>query len=94
MKNFQNDMKNSLRDLLNQFDYDEYQLLTDIFKTNDITVFDPKTIKFGCSCKKDKLLATLKRHSSKELSMMQDSKGIIKADCQFCGKVYRLNLTN
>ena len=45
--------------------------LNDVFNSLDITVYAPKKIKFGCSCRKDKLLATLKGHSKKELESMQ-----------------------
>ena len=42
--------------------------------------------------KKDKLLSTLRGHSREELEAMQDTKGVIQADCQFCGKIYKLKI--
>ena len=76
----------------NKEETDEYKLLNNIFDTMEITVYPPKKIKFGCSCREDKLLTTLKGHSRKEIELMQDSNGIIQADCQFCGKIYRLKI--
>jgi molecular chaperone Hsp33 len=75
-------------------EFNEYEFLKDVFETNLITVYKPKNIKFGCSCRKEKLLSTLKRHSNKELTEMSDSQGLIKADCQFCGKVYKIKLSS
>ncbi len=91
-EDYSNKIIENVRIYSNKKKTDEYQFLNDVFDTMGITVYPPKKIKFGCSCKEDKLLATLKGHSRKELESMQDSKGIIRADCQFCGKIYRLKI--
>tara|TARA_B100001250_G_scaffold254563_1_gene219006 strand:- start:2189 stop:3082 length:894 start_codon:yes stop_codon:yes gene_type:complete len=86
-------MKEKFTKRLNPEKFDEYQFIEQVFETMDITVYKQKKIKFGCSCKKENVICTLKRHSSKELQKMGDSKGIIQADCQFCGKVYQINIS-
>ena len=91
-KDFSNRITEKVQIYSNQEKIDEYQFLNEVFNSMDITVYPPKKIKFGCSCRKDKLLSTLKGHSIEELEAMQDSKGIIQADCQFCGKIYRLKI--
>ncbi len=91
-KDFSSKITEKVQIYSNQEKIDEYQFLNDLFNSMDITVYAPKKMKFGCSCRKDKLLSTLKGYSRKELEEMQDSKGIIQADCQFCGKIYRLKI--
>ena len=91
-KYFSNRITEKVQIYSNHEKIDEYQFLNDVFNSLDITVYAPKKIKFGCSCRKDKVLSTLKGHSRKELEAMQDSTGIIQADCQFCGKIYRLKI--
>ena len=91
-KNFSDKIKENVKNKFRENKLDEYKLLSEVFETMDITVYDPKKIKFGCSCKKDKLLSTLRGHSREELETMQDTKGVIQADCQFCGKIYKLKI--
>ena len=91
-KNFSDKIKENVKNKFRENKLDEYKLLSEVFETMDITVYDPKKIKFGCSCKKDKLLSTLRGYSREELETMQDTKGEIQADCQFCGKIYKLKI--
>ena len=86
-------MKGKFTNALDADQFDEYQFIEQLFETMDITVYEQKKIKFGCSCKKENVISALKRHSSKELQKMGDSKGIIQADCQFCGKVYQIKIS-
>ncbi len=67
------------------------ELLYRLFHQNDLHFFTPKNVDFGCRCSKEKVLEML-RHFSKQdrKDMIQD--GIIKVDCQFCGKSYTLTL--
>ena len=91
-KKFSDEIKDKVRNKFNENKLEEYKFLSQLFETMDITVYTPKKVKFGCSCKKDKLLSTLRGHSREELETMQDSKGLIQADCQFCGKIYKLKI--
>jgi len=91
-KIFSDQTREKVRNKFNENKLDEYKFLSQVFETSEITVYTPKKIKFGCSCTKDKLLSTLRGHSRKEIDKMKDSKGVIQADCQICGKIYKLKI--
>ena len=67
------------------------ELLYRLFHQNDLHFFTPKNVDFGCRCSKEKVLEML-RHFSKQDRKDMIQNGVIKVDCQFCGKSYTLTL--
>lgn len=70
---------------------DPEKLLYRLFHQNDLHFFTPKSVDFGCRCSKEKVIEMIRHFSEQDRKdMVQD--GIIKVDCQFCGKSYMLTL--
>lgn len=67
------------------------KLVHRLYHLNDLHVFMPKKLEFGCRCSQEKVREMLKRFSPEDRKdMVVDGK--IKVDCQFCGRSYTLTL--
>lgn len=64
------------------------ELLVRLFHEEGPRVFDAQPITFGCSCSADKVRQSLSIYSAKDIATMTTDKGIVTADCQFCGAHY------
>ncbi len=52
-------------------------------------VFSPADpVCFGCSCGPEKVRQTMSIYSARDIRSMTDAKGLVTADCQFCGARY------
>lgn len=67
------------------------QLLLRLFHEEQPRVFDPQSIRFGCSCSEDKVRQSLSIYSAKDISTMVTEENVVTADCQFCGAHYELD---
>jgi len=66
-------------------------LLVRLFHEEGPRVFDPQPVRFGCSCSEDKVRSTMSIYSRKDIARMTTDKGVVTADCQFCGAHYELD---
>mgnify|MGYP006205558823 FL=1 len=80
------------KDHLKREVFDQYQFLDNIFQTSTLTVFKETKLKFGCSCKRNKLLFTLAKYPKNQLDEMTDNQKNISANCQFCGKKFQFSI--
>ena len=67
------------------------ELLNRLFHEENPRLFDPQTVRFGCSCGEEKVRNTMSIYSQKDISHMIDENGMVTADCQFCGSHYELD---
>jgi molecular chaperone Hsp33 len=67
------------------------QLLLRLFHEEIPRIYDPQTIRFGCSCSEDKVRQSLSIYSAKDISTMTNEDNRVTADCQFCGAHYDLD---
>lgn len=67
------------------------QLLVRLFHEEGPRVFDPQSVKFGCSCSADRVRTSLSIYSAKDIAHMTTDTGIVTADCQFCGAHYEFD---
>ena len=67
------------------------QLLLRLFHEEAPRVFDPQTVKFGCTCSEDRVRQSLSIYSAKDIEKMTTPEGRVTADCQFCGAHYSLD---
>ena len=65
------------------------KLLYRLYHANNLHFFIQKAIEFGCRCSKDKVIQMLRSFSEQDRREMIID-GVIKVDCQFCGKSYTL----
>lgn len=66
-------------------------LLIRLFHEEGPRVFDAQPVRFGCSCSEDKVRSTMSIYSQKDIAQMTTEKGIVTADCQFCGAHYEMD---
>ncbi|MFT4012439.1 MAG: Hsp33 family molecular chaperone HslO [Paracoccus sp. (in: a-proteobacteria)] len=62
-----------------------------LFHEEEPAAFDRQALEFGCSCSADKVRGTLSIYSQKDISHMIDDRGVVTADCQFCGAHYKFD---
>jgi molecular chaperone Hsp33 len=66
-------------------------LLYRLFHEEKPRVFDPQTVRFGCSCSEERVRQSLSIYSAKDIITMTTDQGRVTADCQFCGANYDLD---
>ncbi len=62
-------------------------ILYRLFHEHKVAVSGSKEYRFGCRCRREKLLATLSAMSEDDINAMVED-GKITATCNFCGEVY------
>lgn len=67
------------------------QLLLRLFSEEQPRVFETQSVRFGCTCSPEKVVASLAMYSSDEIASMTTEEGTVTADCQFCGAHYEFN---
>lgn len=65
-------------------------LLWRLFHEDEIRVLPPEPITFRCDCDTDRIASVLRSYSAEDRAHLADSDGIIRARCEFCGKVHEI----
>lgn len=68
---------------------DSDTLLYRLYHEEQVRLFDPEPLRFGCDCSRDRSLRALKSVGRAELESLLDERGAVEMDCQFCGEHYR-----
>ncbi|MBT8417214.1 MAG: Hsp33 family molecular chaperone HslO [Silicimonas sp.] len=66
-------------------------LLLRLFHEDGPRVFDPQSVKFGCTCSAERVRQSLSIYSAKDIGHMTTDNGTVTADCQFCGGHYEFD---
>lgn len=66
-------------------------LLVRLFHEEGPRVFDPQPLRFGCSCSAEKVRASLAVYGGEDIAGMTTERGVVTADCQFCGAHYEFD---
>ncbi len=66
-------------------------LLVRLFHEEGPRVFDPRPVRFGCTCSEAKVRQSLSIYSARDIATMTTPEGTVTADCQFCGAHYVLD---
>jgi len=64
------------------------QVLWRLFHEEQPRIFEAQQIVFGCTCSPDRVRQSLSIYSAKDIDHMTNEKGVVTADCQFCGAHY------
>lgn len=67
------------------------RLLHNLFHEEELRVYDPATLKFECTCSREKVETTLLTFGKAELEDILKQEGSIKVDCEFCNIQYTFN---
>ncbi|WP_102223846.1 Hsp33 family molecular chaperone HslO [Acidimangrovimonas sediminis] len=66
-------------------------LLVRLFHEEGPRVYDAQPVGFGCTCSPEKVRQSLSIYSAKDIATMTTERGIVTADCQFCGAHYEFD---
>ena len=67
------------------------ELLFRLFHEDTPRVYDPRPLRFGCTCSEDKVRQSMSIYSAKDIATMTTDAGTLTADCQFCGTHFVLD---
>lgn len=70
---------------------DNQTLLTRLFHEEHVLSFDEETVKFECTCSRDRCLASIKNLGCDEALELLEQEAIISVNCQFCSKHYEFD---
>ena len=65
-------------------------LLWRLFHEDEVRVLPPEPLTFRCDCDTARIASVLKSYSAEDRAHLADPDGIIRARCEFCGKVHEL----
>jgi len=68
-----------------------HDLLYRLYNEVGVRLHGKKSLKFQCQCSSEKIGATLASFPPKEIDDMKTNKGLITADCEFCGTQYKFD---
>ncbi|QEM80864.1 Hsp33 family molecular chaperone HslO [Halomonas binhaiensis] len=70
---------------------DASTLLTRLFHEEDVRVFDPKALRFGCTCSRPRISGALLSLGEEELRQIVAEQGHIETQCHFCHTRYHFS---
>ncbi|MEQ5835796.1 Hsp33 family molecular chaperone HslO [Marinobacter sp. NFXS9] len=70
---------------------DSQTVLNRLFHEETLRVFDSETVRFQCSCSRERTLAALESVGQDECYSILDEQETIEMDCQFCHAQYRFD---
>jgi molecular chaperone Hsp33 len=65
-------------------------LLWRLFNQDEVRVQPPEPVVFRCDCDADRITQILKGYSTEERTGLADPDGVIRARCEFCGKMHEI----
>lgn len=67
---------------------DTETLLHRLYHEEEVRLYEPKTLQFGCSCSRQRTLDAVISMGADEVRQLLIEQGSIQADCQFCAEQY------
>lgn len=64
-------------------------LLHRLFHEFEVRVYEPKPVRFQCSCSKERCLGALETITNEEIAEILAEQGAITMNCEMCGTTYR-----
>jgi molecular chaperone Hsp33 len=69
-------------------------LLWRLFHDDEVRVHPAESVAFRCDCNSARIAAVLRAYSESEREGLADPDGVIRARCEFCGRVHEVDSTN
>ncbi len=66
------------------------QILWRLFHEDEVRVHTAERIAFRCECSMERIAGVLKQYTDEERKSLADPDGVIRAKCEFCGKVHEI----
>ncbi|HXH02334.1 MAG TPA: Hsp33 family molecular chaperone HslO [Candidatus Competibacteraceae bacterium] len=67
---------------------DSGTLLRRLFHEEDLRLFEPQSLRFRCTCSRERIEAVLRSLGGQELRALLSERGKVGVDCEFCGQHY------
>jgi molecular chaperone Hsp33 len=67
------------------------RLLRLLFNEDDVKLFAPEPLKFGCRCSTERVAGVLQSLGEAEMQSLLDERGTVDVNCEYCGKDYRFD---
>lgn len=67
------------------------KLIYRLFHAEEVRLFDGESIRFGCSCSRDRVVNALRSLGYDEVKSIIVEQGNVDIDCEFCGEHYRFD---
>jgi molecular chaperone Hsp33 len=65
-------------------------LLWRLFHEDEVRVHPPEPVSFRCDCDTSRIADVLKSYTEEDRAGLADPDGIVRAKCEFCGKVHEI----
>lgn len=66
------------------------RLLFRLYHEEGVRLEPPKLLRDNCTCSEERLRNTLSSMPPTEIASLAEDDGVLVADCQFCGRIYRI----
>ena len=70
---------------------DAQEIIQRLFHQEDIRLFDPEPVRFGCSCSRERVANVLKMLGHDEITAILHEEGAIHVNCEFCNQFYEFD---
>ncbi len=70
---------------------DSEEILHRLFHEEQVRLFDPVSVEFGCHCSQQKTAETLIALGQQDLQQLLKEQGEVTVDCRFCGRRYHFD---
>jgi len=67
------------------------ELLSKLFPEDNVRLFDPKQIQFGCSCSSHKVSGVLQSLGQEDIMNLIEERSIVEVRCEYCGQNYEFD---
>ncbi len=67
------------------------QIIHRLYHEEDVRLFDPRPLRFGCSCSRDRVIRTLRILGYQDLQQLLKDRGKVSVDCEFCNQHYEFD---
>jgi molecular chaperone Hsp33 len=67
------------------------QLIHRLYHEEDVRLFEPRPLRFGCSCSRDRVIRTLRILGYQDLQQLLQERGKVSVDCEFCNQHYEFD---
>jgi len=66
-------------------------LLRRLYREEDVRVFEPRPVCFGCPCSRERVASMLRMLGDAEVREILAERGAVDVTCEFCNKAYRFD---
>jgi molecular chaperone Hsp33 len=67
------------------------EIIHRLYHEEDVRLFEPRPLRFGCSCSRDRVIRTLRILGYQDLQSLLEERGSVSVDCEFCNQHYEFD---